>query len=86
MGTAQDYFNTTQGPTGSLVSDNEYVVNGNRVLQFTTILSGGTATIAVDNGIGYTVPADIVEGASLYDLSNCTYKVVLTGGATVGVS
>lgn len=86
MGRAQELFELETVASGPVVSGQEYNLRGNRELQAVTILSGGTATISVNNGTGYSAPEDIPEGASVYDLINCSFKIALTGGATVGVS
>lgn len=73
-------------PKGPIVSDQEYQIFGVVVMQATVTLNGGGATISIDNGDGFTTPQDMVEGPSIYDLSNCIFKITLTGSATVGVS
>lgn len=86
MGRAQELFDLETVASGAIVSDKEYNLRGTRELQAVTTLNGGTATISVNNGTGYSAPEDMPEGASVYDLINCSFKIALTGGATVGVS
>ncbi len=86
MGRAQDVFELESAPSGDIVSGQAYSIYGYKNVQAVVTLDGGTATIAIDNGIGYSTAEDMVEGASLYNLKDCLFKIVLTGSAAVGVS
>lgn len=73
-------------PSGPLVSGEEHTVTGDTTMMLTVILGAGSGTIEFDNGGGFTVPEALVDGASLYDLKQCKFKVILAGGATASTS
>jgi len=86
MGRAQELFDLETPASGEIISGREYNIRGVRVLQAVTKLNGGGANISINNGTGWCVAEAMPDGASVYDLVNCSFKISLSGGAVVGVS
>lgn len=77
---------TNQGvPIGLIVHNEEHQILGRAKFTTTTVLGGGTATIEVDNGNGF-IAETMLDGINNYDLQNCTFRILLTAGATVATS
>lgn len=73
-------------PSGPIVSGEEHTVTGSTTMMLTVTLGAGSGTIEFDNGGGFTTPEPLVDRASLYDLKQCKFKIILAGGATASAS
>jgi hypothetical protein len=66
--------------------DQKGAIPDERIVMLTIALNGGTASLDIDNGIGFTsIPLE-TDGVQNIFVRPCAYQITTTGGALVGIS